>query len=59
MVKAGVIVFATQDCKDGRADARRWLKETGLKPDQVRLFVADGQVLVETLKPVWIGRKPG
>jgi len=53
-IKTSVTVFATDDCRDGAADARAWLKEKGLTPDQVRLFRHNGQVLVETIRPVFI-----
>jgi len=48
-IKAGTVIFATLDCKDGLADARSWLVEQKLTPQQVRLYRHDGQVLVETL----------
>ncbi len=51
IIKQGVVVFATADTKDGRADARAWLKEKGFTPDRARLYAKDGMVLVETLKP--------
>lgn len=54
MVKTGVIVFATGDCKEGRDEARVWLKGKGLTPQDVRLYALDGLVLVETLRPVKI-----
>ena len=50
MIKAGVVVFATDDSRAGIEDARAWLKEKGLTPDQVRLYRANGQTLVETIK---------
>jgi hypothetical protein len=53
-IKTGTIVFATSDCKEGQADARQWLRDKGLKPDQVRLYRDKGQVLVQTLKPIVI-----
>lgn len=53
-IKAGVIVFATDDSKDGIQDARAWLKEKGLTPQQVRLYKHEGQTLVETLQAVSI-----
>lgn len=52
MIKAGVIVFATDSSKAGVEDARAWLKEKALRPDQVRLYRDDGMVLIETLVPV-------
>jgi len=52
--KPGVIVFATDDSRAGVNDARAWLREKGLTPDQVRLFKLDGQVLIEAIKPVAI-----
>jgi hypothetical protein len=56
-IKAGVIVFASSDCREGVADARAYLAEMKLKPDQVRLYRHDGQVLIQTLKPVSL-KKP-
>ena len=53
-IKTGFVVFATQDTPSGIADARAWLSENAMKQDQVRLYRLDGQVLVETLKPVLI-----
>lgn len=53
-IKKGVVVFATKDTKEGRADARGWLKSKGIAPHQARLFVLEGMVLVETLEPVFI-----
>ena len=53
-IKQGVVVFATDDTKEGRDDARAWLKAKSLTPDQVRLFRLNDQVLVETLKAVEI-----
>ena len=53
-IKTGVVVFATDDSREGVLDARAWLKEKGLTPDQVRLFRLNGQTLVETLRPVEI-----
>lgn len=54
MIKSGVIVFATGDSREGVADARAWLKEKSLTPQDVRLYRHDGQVLVETLRSVEI-----
>lgn len=53
-IKAGVIVFATDDSKDGIQDARAWLKEKAFTPQQVRLYKHEGQTLVETLQAVFI-----
>jgi len=53
-IKTGFVVFATQDTPSGIADAREWLAKKAMKPDHVRLYRMDGQVLVETLKPVLI-----
>lgn len=53
-IKAGVIVFATDDSKDGIQDAREWLKEKAFTPQQVRLYKHEGQTLVETLQAVFI-----
>jgi hypothetical protein len=50
VIKSGVVVFATQDTRDGILDARAWLKEHGFTPVQARLYRHDGQVLVELLK---------
>ena len=52
--KPGIIVFATDDSAEGAADARQWLRDKKLKPDQVRLFKLNGQVLVEALQSVFI-----
>jgi hypothetical protein len=46
---AGTILFATRDCKDGRTDARQWLRENGLTPEQVRLYSNEGMVMVAAL----------
>lgn len=51
-IKSGTIVFATQDCAEGRADARVWLREKGLTPNQVRLYSDGGMVLVSALLPL-------
>lgn len=53
-IKTGVIVFATDDSREGILDARAWLKEKGMTPDQVRLFRHDGMTLIETLRPIEI-----
>ena len=52
MIKIGTIVFATQDCSEGRAEARAWLKEKGLTPAQVRLYAENDMVLVAALVPL-------
>ena len=57
MIKPGTIVFATGDCPDGRKDAMRWISEHGLTPDQVRLYVHDGMVLVSAKKSLYIPEK--
>lgn len=57
-IKAGVIVFATDDSREGIADARAWLKLKRLTPDKVRLFRMNGQTLVETLVPCEIPQSP-
>jgi len=44
LIKAGTILFATSDTAEGRADARAWLKEKSLTPQQVRLYRDDGMV---------------
>lgn len=54
-IKAGFVVFATQDTRDGIEDARAWLRESGLQKDQARLYRHDGMVLVELLKD-WTAR---
>jgi hypothetical protein len=46
---AGTILFATRDCKEGRGDARQWLRESGLTPKEVRLYSNEGMVLVATI----------
>lgn len=51
-IKPGVIVFATDASREGILEARAWLKEKALTPDQVRLFRLNDQTLVETLRPV-------
>jgi len=51
-IKVGTIIFATLDCKEGLADARAWLVDQKLTPQQVRLYRHDGQVLVDALKPI-------
>lgn len=53
-IKTGFVVFATDDTRCGILDARAWLKENNMTPDQVRLYRHDGQILVETLKPISI-----
>ena len=57
MIKAGTIVFATGDFDGGREDAKAWLQEKGLTPDQVRLYVHDGMVLVSAKKSLYIPGK--
>lgn len=47
VIKEGMIIFATDACKAGKADARAWLKEQGYTPDQVRLYELDGQILAQ------------
>ena len=53
-IKTGVVVFATDDTREGIMAAREWLKEKKLTPDQVRLYRHQGMTLVETLKPCCI-----
>lgn len=53
-IGSGVIVFATDDSKEGAADARAWLKATGLTPKDVRFYQLDGMTLVQTLRSVEI-----
>jgi len=45
--KPGFILFATGDSPEGSADARAWLADKKLTPNQVRLFSLDGMVLVQ------------
>jgi hypothetical protein len=54
LIKSGFIVFATDDSRAGIDAARVWLKLKALSQDQVRLYRDNGQVLVETLKPIAI-----
>lgn len=49
MIKPGTIVFATGDCKEGRDEARAWLREKDLTPKQVRLYRESEMVLVAAL----------
>lgn len=44
-LKAGTIIFWTQDCADGRAEARAWLKAKGYTPQQVFLTELGGEIL--------------
>ena len=48
-IKAGTIILATDNSKDGRAFARQWLKDQGYTPDQVRLYELDGQTLAQAI----------
>lgn len=50
-IKTGVVVFATEDTREGIFAAREWLKEKALTKEAVRLYRHDGLVLVETLQP--------
>lgn len=50
--KPGNILFATADTKEGRDDARAWLKEKGFTPQQVRLYCDNDMVLVAALVEV-------
>lgn len=56
-IKTGFIVFATDASREGVEDARAWLREKKLTPDQVRLYQHDGMTLVQTKVPVEI--RPG
>lgn len=49
MIKTGTIVFATQDDKDGRDEARAWLRDKELTPQKVRLYRERGMALVVAL----------
>lgn len=49
MIKPGTIVFATGDCKEGRDEARAWLREKALTPQEVRLYREADMVLVAAL----------
>jgi hypothetical protein len=48
-IKAGTIILATDNSKDGRAFARQWLKDQGYTPEQVRLYELDGQTLAQAI----------
>ena len=48
-LKAGTIILATDNSKEGRAFARLWLKDQGYTPEQVRLFELDGQTLAQAI----------
>ena len=48
-IKAGTIILATDNSKEGRVFARQWLKDQGYTPEQVRLFELDGQTLVQAI----------
>jgi len=52
LFKPGTILFATADTAEGRADARAWLKEKAMTPEQVRLYREGDMVLVAALVPV-------
>jgi hypothetical protein len=54
LIKPGTVVYATGDCRDGIEDARAWLREKNLTPADVRLYRADGMVLVEAVRGVQI-----
>ena len=51
-IKPGFVVYADSDTREGIEAARAWLKEKNLTPQDVRLFRADGLVMVETLRAV-------
>ena len=53
-IKAGFVVFATDDTREGIMAAREWLKGSGLTPQDARLYRHNGQTLVELLKPCCI-----
>lgn len=48
-IKAGTIILATDNSKEGRAFARQWLKDQGYTPEQVRLYELDGQTLAQAV----------
>jgi len=50
-IKAGFVVFATDDTREGIMAAREWVKGTNLTPELARLYRHNGQALVELLKP--------
>lgn len=50
VIKAGFVVFATQDTREGIEDARAYLRNKAFTKEQARLYRHDGQVLVELLK---------
>lgn len=56
-IKAGTVIFATDDSREGVADARVWLRDSGLTPADVRLYKLDGMTLVQALRDVDL-RKP-
>ena len=58
MIKSGTVVFATGDCREGIEDARAWLKEKALTPADVRLYRADGMVMVEAVRAIHIALQP-
>ena len=41
-----LILFATTDCEEGRAEAREYIKRFGFTGDDVHLVSREGQVLV-------------
>lgn len=43
----GTVIFATQDSKEGFAEATEWLKAQGHGPKSVRLYRLDGMILAE------------
>jgi|OM-RGC.v1.037260008 hypothetical protein len=51
-IKAGTIVFATDDSPKGVADARAWLKEKNLTPDDVHFYQAEGMTLIAAKHPL-------
>ena len=52
VIKAGTIVFATDDSREGVKDARAWLKEKSLTPDDVRLYQYEFCTLVQAVRPL-------
>jgi len=57
-IKAGTIVFATDDSREGVADARAWLKEKDLTPDNVHFYQADGMTLISAKRELKIISQP-
>lgn len=45
-MRAGWVLFATDESDAGVSDARQWCRDCGLTGDDVRLVKRDGQCLV-------------